>query len=249
MVMSNITLPGIQADMTVIGAYQRFTNTNVSAAFQLDSSFVPTSMLTPLTNLELRNNTLSGYRFRQTTTDTDTIGSLILQSFTAASTTGTTIFTISNAGAFTINVPVTLAAKPYASLFMAGNSTPTTVVAAGTYVKVLGTTTLATSNLFTMPSNNRLTIGSTADCVINVSGSFVDSGGGSPYATYVLYKNGSIFADMAPMSDNCGSSRGHFSLTTNMSLAATDYVELFVTSSGSGIDVTVVDLNFVITGL
>lgn len=246
----NINLPGIQPDMTIMGAFQRFKNiTEVSIAMQLQNQYVPTSLLTPLVNLDFRNNTLSGFRFRHSTNNTDSTGSFTLENFVADATTGTTFFTVSNAGAFTFNVPVTLASKPYASLKMAANATATTVTTAGTYYKVAGTTTLSTSNLFTMPSNNRLTIGTTVDCQVNISGSFVDSGAGVTYDTFTIFKNGSIFTDIAPVAINPMTSKESFALNTIISLASTDYIELFVTSTVNGTTVTVENLNIVVIGL
>lgn len=244
-----VTIDFLNPELTIQGANQQLINTQVAASLQLWSKFVPTGMLSPSYDLDFRNNTQSGFRLRQVTTNTDTTGSLTLENFVANGTTGTTFWSISNAGVFTFNVPVILASKPYASLKMAANATATTVTTAGTYYKVAGTTTLSTSNLFTMPSNNRLTIGATADCQLNITGSFVDSGAGVTYDTFTIFKNGSISTDIAPSSINPGVSKSDFSLCAIISLASTDYVELFVTSSVNGTTVTVENLNFVLNGL
>lgn len=109
MSLSSITVAGITPSLSILGAFQQFIyNQNVSS-FELVNTFIPTISIPSQTNSEFRNSALSGYRWYHTTTSTDTIGSLTLQSFLSASPTGADLFTINNDGEISIsttfNVP------------------------------------------------------------------------------------------------------------------------------------------------
>ena len=75
-------------------------------AFKLDNIFTPVLGIPSVTNFETRNNTLSGFRWVHTTNNTDTFGSLKLQSFINAQSTGTDILLFNANGTVTFNNPV-----------------------------------------------------------------------------------------------------------------------------------------------
>ena len=107
--MSSITVSGITPSLLILGDTQQFNyDQQTISSFQLNSNFVPTSLISPQTFLELRNNTLSGFRWIHTTGLSDTIGEFKLQSFVGASLTGTDIFTVTNENKLILNVPISI---------------------------------------------------------------------------------------------------------------------------------------------
>lgn len=137
--------------------------------------------------------------------------------------------------------------KPYINIIMASNATTTTVATPGTYVKVAGTTTLVAATSFTSPSSNRITYTGTdtINAAVHVSLSFTDSGT-TGYETFTLYKNGSIASSTtAPISAKSGGDERSIPISTVVSLATNDYLEVFVTGSTGTPVVTVTDMNFI----
>lgn len=106
MPMSTITVAGINPGLNVLGATQQFNYTQLLSAFQMTNSFIPTIGIPSLFNMEYRNNTFSGFRWTHETTSTDTHGSLTLQSFLNAQTTGIDIITLAENGNINIAAPL-----------------------------------------------------------------------------------------------------------------------------------------------
>jgi len=98
MPMSTITVAGISPTLNVLGATQQFNYTQPLSALQVTNSYIPSVGIPSQFNEEYRNNLLSGFRWTHTTTDTDTHGSLTLQSFVNAQSFGVDMlsFTESN---------------------------------------------------------------------------------------------------------------------------------------------------------
>ena len=111
MAMSNITVRGITPALAILGDYQRFVYEDNLSSFQLDNTFVPTSLIPSQLNSETRNNTLSGFRWVHNTLSGETTGSLKLQSFLNASPTGTDLMLFGQDGSLTINAPLTISAN------------------------------------------------------------------------------------------------------------------------------------------
>lgn len=105
MPMSTITVAGISPELRVLGNIQQFNYSQPLSAFQLRNDFIPTALVSSQFNQEISNNLLSGFRWSHITTNTDTYGSLILQSFVNAQSTGSDIMKFSSTG---INILKTL---------------------------------------------------------------------------------------------------------------------------------------------
>lgn len=188
MVMSsNITINGVNPDLTILGATQRFIfdPTDPLVRTEVFGQFVPIIGTNSVINLELRNSSLAGFRLKQTsaTTDTFAFGKLEFQYYVNdADTTGTTVWQYSpgtttgahsfysgsppssNSLVLTLNNTAAIFSKPVYGrrvtglMYFSANATATTTMVANTWLKVAGTTTLAaTGSEITMPSNNRLT--------------------------------------------------------------------------------------------
>ena len=98
MPMSTITVAGINPGLKILGATQQFNYDQPLSAFQITNSFIPGVGLPSQFNQEFRNNLLSGFRLTHLTTNTDTYGSLTLQSFVNAQSTGSDIIKFDNTG-------------------------------------------------------------------------------------------------------------------------------------------------------
>lgn len=108
MPMSTITVGGISPTLRVLGAMQQFNYTQEVSALQITNSFIPTGLISSTFNFELRNNLYSGFRWIHLTNSTDTHGSLTLQSFVNAQTTGINILSFGQNGGITFNAPVVI---------------------------------------------------------------------------------------------------------------------------------------------
>jgi len=104
--MSAFVLSKIFPSMS-IDASQRFIfgleeSPEPLGSFKLDNIFVPTMGSPSLTNFEMRNEALSGYRWIHGTASDETYGSFKLQKFLEASPTGIDIMTFNDDGTFII---------------------------------------------------------------------------------------------------------------------------------------------------
>ena len=102
MPMSVITVAGINPILNILGAAQQFNYTQQLSALQITNSFIPSVGIPALFDVEYRNNMLSGFRWTHATTDTDTHGSLTLQSFVNAQASGIDIMTFSESNGLSI---------------------------------------------------------------------------------------------------------------------------------------------------
>lgn len=98
MAMSTITVAGINPSLNILGTIQQFNFTQNLSGLYLNNSFIPTISIPSQLNQEFRNNLLSGFRWSHVTTSTDTFGSLTLQSFVNAQTTGSDIMKFNSSG-------------------------------------------------------------------------------------------------------------------------------------------------------
>ncbi len=121
MPMSTITVAGINPGLNILGNTQQFNYTQSLSNFQITNSFVPTLLIPSQFNQEIRNNLLSGFRWSHTTTSTDTYGSLTLQSFVYAQSTGTDIITFDSNG-ISILAPLNMNSQPITDSTWNGNA-------------------------------------------------------------------------------------------------------------------------------
>lgn len=106
--MSAFVVSNIATDLKMLSNDQRFIFGNNTlpeplAAFKIDNIFTPVVGTPSVTNFETRNNTLSGFRWVHTTNSGDTFGSLKLQSFVNAQSTGNDILLFNSDGSVVIN--------------------------------------------------------------------------------------------------------------------------------------------------
>lgn len=104
MVMSTLTVAGLNPALSILGDTQQFIfndNLNLST-IQINNTFIPTALISAQNNLELQNNAFSGFRWIQLTNNTDTFGALTLQSFINAQPNGTDILTFRQDGKINI---------------------------------------------------------------------------------------------------------------------------------------------------
>lgn len=109
--MSAFVVSNIAADLKMLTNDQRFIfGDNILpeplASFKIDNIFEPDIGMPSVSNFEMRNSSLSGFRWIHTTTNTDTFGSLKLQSFVNAASTGTDILLFNQDGTVVFNAPV-----------------------------------------------------------------------------------------------------------------------------------------------
>jgi hypothetical protein len=190
--------------------------------------------------LELRNTAVGGRLFEfqsnssgffEITDRTGSVGRLRITS------TGDTIFS-----------GTTFGRRCSGTISMQNNAVTTTVVTAGTYVKLNGTTAASNLNQLTSPVSNRITFtGATSSvALITASVTAVHSGGGGDELTFALYKNGTQISTSI-MSSQSANNYINISLVTTTPVVTNDYIELWVTSSVSNRIVTPKHLNITFT--
>jgi hypothetical protein len=150
MPMSTITVAGISPTLNILGATQQFNYTQQLSALQITNSFIPSVGLPSQFNEEYRNNLLSGFRWTHLTTDTDTHGSLTLQSFVNAQSSGVDMLSFTESNNIEFIVPLVISSD----LDMNGNkitnlATPTL----GTDAVTKDYADSATSGLVTLVSD------------------------------------------------------------------------------------------------
>ncbi len=267
---SNITINNVNPDLTVLGDTQRivYDTTDPLVRTEVFGQFVPIVGTNSVINLELRNSDLAGFRLKQTsaTTDTFDFGKLELQYYVNdADTTGTTVWQYSagtttgahtfysgsppssNSLILTLNNTAAIYTKPIYGrrvtglMYFAANATATTTMVANTWMKVLGTTTLAaTGSEITMPANNRLTY-TTSDpsnpvptVFVTANIVFKNAGAASAATTsFGIYKNGTtLMAPNSPTTIAASSTNlNSVSLRIMTTATTTDYFELWVMNS------------------
>jgi hypothetical protein len=138
-----------------------------------------------------------------------------------------------------------------ASYSMTGNATATVIAVAGTFVKVAGTTVAGALNQkFTTAVTNRAvyTGAFTADFRIAVNASMTS--GNNQTLRMRVAKNGVTLSDSNVLFRTTGSGEASAIPTQSLvTLAPTDYLEVFVTNDTAANDITVSDLNVTIIRL
>ena len=179
MPMSVITVAGINPILNILGAAQQFNYTQQLSALQITNSFIPSVGIPSLFDMEYRNNMLSGFRWTHTTTDTDTHGSLTLQSFVNAQSTGIDIMTFSESNNFVIlseldlnnnkiinlatpTLPTDAATKAYADSVTSGLVTLVSDITGSGNVGTNITTTFKQNPIFLGTDSLTIPLGTTA---------------------------------------------------------------------------------------
>lgn len=286
---SNITINNVNPDLAILGSTQRFIfdAADPLTRTQVYGQFVPVVGTNSVVDLELRNSNLAGFRLKQTsaTTDTFAFGKLELQYYVNdADTTGTTIWqyspgTVTGSHSFYAGSPpssnnLVLKLDSTAALFsvpiygrrvsglmyFSGNTTATTTMVANTWLKVLGTTTLAaTGSEISMPSNNRLTF-TTSDAsssaptvLITAAINFKNAGAASAATTsFGIYKNGTTLITPTSSTTIAASSTNLNSVSLQIMTTATtaDYFEIWAMNTVTNTPgITVTDGSICITSV
>lgn len=98
----------IDPEMQILGPTQQFIFGQNLNQFQIDNTFVPTSLIPSQNLFELRNSGLSGFRFRHETAFGDTHGTLKIQSLVNGQTTGVDLMSFNQDGTITFIAPLIL---------------------------------------------------------------------------------------------------------------------------------------------
>ena len=128
----------------------------------------------------------------------------------------------------------------------------TTIAAASTYVKALGTTTISTSSRgVTMPASNRLTYTQAPTRVFQVIVTLTaTSAANAQTLGFQLAKNGSLITNTeVTKSFTLLTDNETISLSTLISLATNDYLELFVSNNTAINDLTITNMSMSIMGV
>jgi hypothetical protein len=174
----------------------------------------------------------------------------ILLNTTAASPTIASIVAGSGISIATVNSSgiqiSSIADEIYSQVTMQGNSTATTISTQGTAVKVAGTWVVQTESNFTGNTTGRLTYtGSTTEVVsASVSITFSHAGSGTDNLAVYIAKNGSVLTGSKLTRAVTGSARGNVGTFFNVSMATSDYLEVFVANDSDTSNITVVDCLF-----
>ena len=174
----------------------------------------------------------------------------ILLNTTAASPTIASIVAGSGISIATVNssgIEITsIADQIYGQVTMQGNATATTIATQGTPVKVAGTWVVQTESNFTGNTTGRLTYnGSTTEVVsASVSITFSHAAGGTDDLAVYIAKNGSVITASKLTRAVTGSARGNVGTFFNVSMATSDYLEVFVANDSDINNITVVDCLF-----
>ncbi len=173
----------------------------------------------------------------------------ILLNTTAASPTIASIVAgsgISVAAVNTNGIQITsIADEINAQVSMHGNSTATVIATIDNPVKVAGTFVVGTVSTFTADNTGKLTYTGSTTTTVQFSASVtLDVVGTNQDLTVQFFKNG-ISLPVAKISRTVTSgSAGNVSLFYNVSMAASDYVEIYVANGSSTNNITVTDCLF-----
>ena len=126
---------------------------------------------------------------------------------------------------------------------MSGNTMASTITVAGTYYKVLGTTTANTLSQFTHTDNKLVYTGARTK-FFRVAANPVSmiSAGNNVIVACEIAKNGTAIGYPMTRKIGTGADVGAGAVAFDVSLATNDYIELFVTNETSTATVTIEDM-------
>ena len=135
-----------------------------------------------------------------------------------------------------------IADEIYAQVVLHGNATATVITIQNTPVKVAGTFVTDAAASFTTDATGRLTYtGSTTTVVQFVASVTLVPVGTNQLLTIQLAKNGVPITNAKMTRTVSAGASGNVSIVFNISMATSDYVELFVANNSSTNDITVTD--------
>lgn len=135
-----------------------------------------------------------------------------------------------------------IADEIYAQVVLHGNATATVITIQNTPVKVAGTFVTDVAASFTTDATGRLTYtGSTTTVVQFVASVTLVPVGTNQLLTIQLAKNGVPITNAKMTRTVSAGVSGNVSIVFNISMATSDYVELFVANNSSTNDITVTD--------
>lgn len=137
-----------------------------------------------------------------------------------------------------------------AQLYMQSNATVTTITTASTFTKVLGTTTASADNSKFTHTDNRLTCDAALDRKYLIQCNLSFSGGNNKDCEFGFYD--STLSDVRVPSRTKSTSNGsgnaqNVSFNCVVNFVADDYLEIWCANNTDTTDITVTELNFVIT--
>jgi hypothetical protein len=194
-----------------------------------------------VTSVSAENGAKISHNF---TANTD--GLPVLLNTTAASPTIASIVAgsgISIAAVNTGGIEITsIADQIYAQVVLHGNATATVITTQNTPVKVAGTFVTDAAASFTTDTTGRLTYtGSTTTVLQFVASVTLVPVGTNQLLTIQLAKNGTPITNAKMTRTVSSGASGNVSIVFNISMATSDYVELFVANNSSTNDITVTD--------
>ena len=136
-------------------------------------------------------------------------------------------------------------------IYMHDNATTTVLADSVTYIKVLGTTIVSADNeKYTMPVSNRLTNGAVLERKFLIQCNLAFTTGNNKVCEFAFYdsKLGAIrVPSQTKSTSNAGGRAENVSMSCVVSHSLDDYLEIFTRNTTDTTDVTVTDMNFVIT--
>lgn len=170
----------------------------------------------------------------------------ILLNTAAASPTIASIVAGSGISVATVNssgIEITsIADEIYAQVVLHDNATATVITTQNTPVKVAGTFVTDAAASFTTDATGRLTYtGSTTTVVQFVASVTLVPVGTNQLLTIQLAKNGTPITNAKMTRTVSSGASGNVSIVFNISMANSDYIELFVANNSSTNDITVTD--------
>ena len=185
--MSGIQLyaENIAANLFIPSQTQGFSFSTAISQYQIINLFIPTSLVFSQNTLEFINVNDAGYRFRQLTSSTATLGNLILETFTMGAIPGSPLLTYNENGPLVFSLTGSNA-------FQLKNNTNVTPLefynSTGTNYVGFQAGTLSTNTLWTLPTTDST---GTQSLISNGSGtlswkSFVPIAGGTMTGPLIL---------------------------------------------------------------
>ena len=136
-------------------------------------------------------------------------------------------------------------------IYMHDNATATVLADSVTYIKVLGTTLASADNeKYSMPLNNRLTNGAVIERKFLIQCNLAFTTGNNKVCEFAFYdsKLGATRTPSQTKSTSNGNGRAeNISMSCVVSHSLNDYLEIFTRNTTDTTNVTVTDMNFVIT--
>ena len=134
--------------------------------------------------------------------------------------------------------------------YMVNNAVATTIAVAGTFYKILGATTAGTINQRFSHASNKLTFDGQIGGAFKVSAIISCSSGNNQLLLARVAVNGTTVTESESQITTSGSGRSeNLKVAAIVNLAATNYIEIFMTNATSTNSIVVSELNFIVEPL